>query len=221
MLKAVAGFIEPQEGQILLQGQPVKGPGPDRIVVFQEFDQLPPWKTVKQNVMFPLLVSGQLKRAEAEQRALHYLDKVGLAAFADAYPHTLSGGMKARVAIARALATQPKILLMDEPFAALDALTRRKMQEELLLLWEEVRFTLLFVTHSIEEALVVGNRILLLSPHPGRVRAEVHSHQYDLGSLGAADFQASARRIHRLLFDEADTPEQADDLGFNDIRIAY
>lgn len=92
---------------------------------------------------------------------------------------------------------------MDEPFAALDALTRRKMQEELLLLWEEVRFTLLFVTHSIEEALVVGNRILLLSPHPGRVRAEVHSHQYDLQSLGGVAFQESARRIHRLLFDEA------------------
>ncbi|ANI01181.1 sulfonate ABC transporter ATP-binding protein [Pseudomonas putida SJTE-1] len=210
LLKAVAGFIQPQEGQILLQGQTVRGPGPDRIVVFQEFDQLPPWKTVKQNVIFPLLVSGQLKRAEAEERALHYLEKVGLAAFADAYPHTLSGGMKARVAIARALATQPKILLMDEPFAALDALTRRKMQEELLLLWEEVRFTL-----------VVGNRILLLSPHPGRVRAEVHSHQYGLGSLGGSDFQASARRIHRLLFDEADIPEQPDNLGFNDIRIAY
>lgn len=221
LLKAVAGFIEPREGQILLQGQPVSGPGPDRIVVFQEFDQLPPWKTVKHNVMFPLLVSGQLKWADAEERALHYLEKVGLAAFADAYPHTLSGGMKARVAIARALATQPKILLMDEPFAALDALTRRKMQEELLLLWEEVRFTLLFVTHSIEEALVVGNRILLLSPHPGRVRAEVHSHQYDLGSLGGSDFQASARRIHRLLFDEAADPVQVNDIGFNDIRIAY
>ncbi|WP_367598568.1 ABC transporter ATP-binding protein [Pseudomonas fulva] len=221
LLKAVAGFIEPREGQILLQGQPVSGPGPDRIVVFQEFDQLPPWKTVKHNVMFPLLVSGQLKRAEAEDRALHYLEKVGLAAFADAYPHTLSGGMKARVAIARALATQPKILLMDEPFAALDALTRRKMQEELLLLWEEVRFTLLFVTHSIEEALVVGNRILLLSPHPGRVRAEVHSHQFDLGSLGGSDFQASARHIHRLLFDEVADPAQVDEIGFNDIRIAY
>ena len=221
LLKAVAGFIQPCEGEIRLEGQRVDAPGPDRIVVFQEFDQLPPWKTVKQNVMFPLLASRTLKKKAAEERALHYLEKVGLAAFADAYPHTLSGGMKARVAIARALAMQPKILLMDEPFAALDALTRRKMQEELLLLWEEVRFTLLFVTHSIEEALVVGNRILLLSPHPGRVRAEVHSHQYDLGSLGAADFQASARRIHRLLFDEADTPEQADDLGFNDIRIAY
>ncbi|WP_460094403.1 ABC transporter ATP-binding protein [Pseudomonas sp. S2_B03] len=221
LLKAVAGFIQPCEGEIRLQGQRVDAPGPDRIVVFQEFDQLPPWKTVKQNVMFPLLASRTLNKKEAEERALHYLEKVGLAAFADAYPHTLSGGMKARVAIARALAMQPKILLMDEPFAALDALTRRKMQEELLLLWEEVRFTLLFVTHSIEEALVVGNRILLLSPHPGRVRAEVHSHQYDLHSLGGVAFQASARRIHRLLFDEGQAPETECDHDFNDVRIAY
>jgi NitT/TauT family transport system ATP-binding protein len=221
LLKAVAGFIRPCEGEIRLQGQRVDAPGPDRIVVFQEFDQLPPWKTVKQNVMFPLLASRTLNKKDAEERALHYLEKVGLAAFADAYPHTLSGGMKARVAIARALAMQPKILLMDEPFAALDALTRRKMQEELLLLWEEVRFTLLFVTHSIEEALVVGNRILLLSPHPGRVRAEVHSHQYDLHSLGGVAFQESARRIHRLLFDEGQAPETERDHHFNDIRIAY
>jgi len=221
LLKAVAGFIQPSEGEIRLQGQRVDAPGPDRIVVFQEFDQLPPWKTVKQNVMFPLLASRTLNKKDAEERALHYLEKVGLAAFADAYPHTLSGGMKARVAIARALAMQPKILLMDEPFAALDALTRRKMQEELLLLWEEVRFTLLFVTHSIEEALVVGNRILLLSPHPGRVRAEVHSHQYDLHSLGGGAFQASARRIHRLLFDEGQSAKTEREHDFNDIRIAY
>ncbi|MEN5092184.1 ABC transporter ATP-binding protein [Pseudomonas protegens] len=221
LLKAVAGFIQPCEGEIRLQGRRVSQPGPDRIVVFQEFDQLPPWKTVKQNVMFPLLASKTLGRREAEERALHYLAKVGLAAFADAYPHTLSGGMKARVAIARALAMQPKILLMDEPFAALDALTRRKMQEELLLLWEEVRFTLLFVTHSIEEALVVGNRILLLSPHPGRVRAQVHSHQYDLQSLGGVAFQQTAQRIHRLLFDEGQGPETETELDFADIRIAY
>ncbi|MDF9776148.1 ABC transporter ATP-binding protein [Pseudomonas baetica] len=221
LLKAAAGFIQPVEGEIRLQGQRIEAPGPDRIVVFQEFDQLPPWKTVKQNVMFPLLASKTLKRREAEERALHYLEKVGLRAFADAYPHTLSGGMKARVAIARALAMQPKILLMDEPFAALDALTRRKMQEELLLLWEEVRFTLLFVTHSIEEALVVGNRILLLSPHPGRVRAQVHSHQYDLHSLGGVAFQESARRIHRLLFDEGQSAETERELDFSDIRIAY
>ncbi|QKZ07635.1 ABC transporter ATP-binding protein [Pseudomonas eucalypticola] len=220
LLKAVAGFIKPSEGEIRLGGDIVTEPGPDRIVVFQEFDQLPAWKTVLENVMFPLLASRTLKRREAEERARHYLEKVGLSAFANAYPHTLSGGMKARVAIARALAMQPKILLMDEPFAALDALTRRKMQEELLELWQEVRFTLLFVTHSIEEALVVGNRILLLSPHPGRVRAEINSHEYDLQSLGGVAFQASAQRIHRLLFDEAQGPVEQD-LGFHDIRIAY
>ncbi len=129
LLKAVAGFITPSEGEIRLQGQAVRAPGPDRIVVFQEFDQLPPWKTVRQNVLFPLRVSGQVTRDEAERRADECLEKVGLAGFAEAYPHTLSGGMKARVAIARALAMQPKILLMDEPFAALDALTRRKMQD--------------------------------------------------------------------------------------------
>lgn len=203
LLKTIGGFITPSAGTLTLDGKPVSGPGPDRIVVFQEFDQLPPWKTVKQNVMFPLLVDG-VQRAEASERALQWLAKVGLAKFADAYPHTLSGGMKARVAIARALAMRPRVLLMDEPFAALDALTRRKMQEELQALWEEIRFTMLFVTHSIEEALVVGNRILLLSPHPGRVRAELNSHQFGLHSAGSAEFQAATARIHRLLFGETD-----------------
>ncbi len=206
LLKAVAGFITPTEGEIRLDGLPVRQPGPERMVVFQEFDQLPPWKTVQQNVMFPLLASRTLGRKEAAERALHYLAKVGLAPFADAYPHTLSGGMKQRVAIARALAMQPRVLLMDEPFAALDALTRRKMQEELLALWDEVRFTLLFVTHSIEEALVVGNRIGLLSPHPGRMRAELNSHAFDMHSMGSAEFQAAAQRIHSLLFDEPAQP---------------
>jgi len=201
LLKAVAGFILPVEGTITLDGLAVRGPGPDRIVVFQEFDQLPPWKTVLQNVAFPLRASGLLGRREASERARHYIDKVGLTPFADSYPHQLSGGMKQRVAIARALAMQPRVLLMDEPFAALDALTRRKMQEELLALWEEVRFTLLFVTHSIEEALVIGNRVALLSPHPGRVRSEVNSHAFDLTSLGSRDFQAAAQRLHERLFE--------------------
>jgi NitT/TauT family transport system ATP-binding protein len=205
LLKAVAGFIEPTAGSIELDGKPVRGPGADRIVVFQEFDQLPPWKTVLQNVAFPLRVAKKLSRAEARERALHFLDKVGLAQFADAYPHTLSGGMKQRVAIARALAMQPRVLLMDEPFAALDALTRRKMQEELLRLWDEASFTLLFVTHSIEEALIVGNRILLLTPHPGRVRAELNSHQFTKDHSSGDDVQQSVARIHRLLFEETET----------------
>ncbi|ABE30798.1 ABC transporter family protein [Paraburkholderia xenovorans LB400] len=207
LLKAVAGFIQPTSGSISLDGRMVRGPGADRIVVFQEFDQLPPWMTVLQNVAFPLRVAKKLSRAQAKERALHYLEKVGLASFANAYPHTLSGGMKQRVAIARALAMQPRVLLMDEPFAALDALTRRKMQEELLRLWEEVNFTLLFVTHSIEEALVVGNRILLLSPHPGRVRAELNSHQYSQDSFGRTDFQRSVARIHHLLFEETEAAQ--------------
>jgi NitT/TauT family transport system ATP-binding protein len=201
LLKAAAGFIAPSAGSIRIDGRPVQGPGPDRVVVFQEFDQLPPWKTVLANVRFPLLATRRLRRADAEQRARHWIVKVGLGGFEHAYPHTLSGGMKQRVAIARALAMQPEILLMDEPFAALDALTRRNMQEELGRLWEELRFTLLFVTHSIEEALVVGNRILLLSPHPGQVRAELNSHQFGLDSAGSAEFQAATRRIHSLLFD--------------------
>ncbi len=208
LLKAVAGFISPVAGAIHLDGRPVRGPGADRIVVFQEFDQLPPWKTVIENVAFPLLASRTLGRREAEERAAHYLDKVGLSRFAKSYPHQLSGGMKQRVAIARALAMQPRILLMDEPFAALDALTRRRMQEELLQLWEDVGFTLLFVTHSIEEALVVGNRIALLSPHPGRVRAEINSHDWHLDSLGCAEFQAASQRIHRLLFEHEVTERQ-------------
>ena len=202
LLKAAGGFIAPGAGTITINGAPVTGPGPDRIAVFQEFDQLPPWKTVRQNVMFPLLAARRMARKPAEEAADYWIAKVGLDGFADAYPHTLSGGMKQRVAIARALAMQPDVLLMDEPFAALDALTRRKMQEELGRLWEEARFTLLFVTHSIEEALVVGNRILLLSPHPGRVRAELNSHQFGLHSAGSAEFQAAAARIHAMLFEE-------------------
>ena len=203
LLKAVAGFLPAREGEIRLEGEPVRQPGPDRIVVFQEFDQLPPWKTVLANVAFPLIATRRHTKAEAFERAANALPKVGLAEFAGAYPHQLSGGMKQRVAIARALAMSPKVLLMDEPFAALDALTRRRMQEELLALWHDVGFTLLFVTHSIEEALVVGNRILVLSPRPGRVRAELNAHEFGLESAGSAAFQAQARRIHHLLFDEA------------------
>ena len=214
LLKAVAGFIAPRAGSLQLDGRPITGPGRDRIVVFQEFDQLAPWKTVRQNVMFPLL-AGKVPKREAEARALHWIEKVGLSPFVDAYPHTLSGGMKARVAIARALAMQPDILLMDEPFAALDALTRRRMHEELQALWIDARFTMLFVTHSIEEALVVGNRILLLSPHPGRVRAELNSHQFGLHSPGGAEFLAAAARIHGLLFGTA-ADAGADDAAARD-----
>jgi NitT/TauT family transport system ATP-binding protein len=170
--------------------------------VFQEFDQLLPWKTVRQNVLFPMRTSGRYGAREAEERARGVIDKVNLTKFADAYPHMLSGGMKQRVAIARALAMEPDILLMDEPFAALDALTRHKMQEELLRLWEDVRFTVLFVTHSIEEAIVVGSRILVLSPHPGQVRAELNAHQHDHATQDGEAFGRLRQRIHDMLFAE-------------------
>jgi len=198
MLKAVAGFVKPIEGRILLNGLSVDRPGPDRIVVFQEFDQLLPWKTVKQNIMFALVAGRRLPAREAEARARHYIAKVGLEGFADSFPHTLSGGMKQRVAIARAMAMEPQILLMDEPFAALDALTRSRMQEDLLQLWDETRVTILFVTHSIAEAIRIGTRVLLLSAHPGRVKAEIASTGVD---VAAADGTRLSARIHELLFD--------------------
>jgi NitT/TauT family transport system ATP-binding protein len=171
-------------------------------MVFQEFDQLLPWKTVKQNVTFALTASGKNNGSAAEKQALYYIEKVGLTKFADSYPHTLSGGMKARVAIARGMAMEPDILLMDEPFAALDALTRRRMQDELLRLWDDTKFTVLFVTHSIPEAVKIGNRILLLSPHPGQVKAELNSNGHDEGQEG----ERLSDRIHELLF--ADSVEE-------------
>ncbi|MEQ1776057.1 MAG: ABC transporter ATP-binding protein [Burkholderiales bacterium] len=197
LLKAVGGYMKAVEGSMRLNGTEINKPGADRVMVFQEFDQLLPWKTVKQNVMFALTSSGTLGVREAEARALHYIDKVNLTRFADSYPHTLSGGMKQRVAIARGMAMEPDILLMDEPFAALDALTRRKMQDELLQLWQDTRFTVMFVTHSIPEAVLLGNRILLLSPHPGQVKAELNSDGSDAVS---ADGKKLSERIHDLLF---------------------
>lgn len=146
ILKAAGGFLRPAAGRIVLNGRPVTGPGPDRLMVFQDFEQLLPWKTVRENVRFPMLASRRCPSGEAARRADAVIDKVGLGAFADAFPHMLSGGMKMRVAIARALAMEPEILLMDEPFAALDALTRLKMQQELLALWRQTQFTMLFST---------------------------------------------------------------------------
>ena len=200
LLKAVGGYLTPDEGEIRIKGKTVKKPGADRMMVFQEFDQLLPWKTVLENVMFPLLVARKMPKKEAEARARAYVEKVHLGQFADSYTHTLSGGMKQRVAIARGMSMEPDILLMDEPFAALDALTRRQMQDELLQLWDDTRFTVMFVTHSIAEAIRIGNRILLLSPHPGEVKAEVSDVEAVANDAAAA--AELEQEIHGLLFDQ-------------------
>ena len=169
LLYMVGGFVPPTTGKILVNGKAVTGPGPDRGPVFQEF-ALFPWKTVKGNVMYGMLEQG-VPRAEAETRAIELLDMVHLARYADFYPKELSGGMKQRVAIARTLAYNPAILLMDEPFGALDAHTRTKLQNELLTIWEQHRKTVLFVTHSVEEAVYLSDRVFVMTASPGRQKA--------------------------------------------------
>jgi NitT/TauT family transport system ATP-binding protein len=206
LLKAIGGYVNLTEGSVRLNGREIRQPGADRMMVFQEFDQLLPWKTVVENVMFPLVVTRKLPKRQALEKAMSYVEKVGLARAANSFPHMLSGGMKQRVAIARGMAMEPEILLMDEPFAALDALTRRQMQDELLQLWAETRFTLMFVTHSISEAIKIGNRILLLSPHPGQVMAELNSPPVGpLPDGWQAQFEA---KIHTMLFPQSHHGEE-------------
>jgi NitT/TauT family transport system ATP-binding protein len=168
LARILAGLDVQTGGEVLLQGHPVSGPGRDRGMVFQGYT-LFPWLTVKRNVMFGLEVNGQEQRS-AERDALQWLQIIGLEKFADAYPHQLSGGMKQRVAIVRALANQPRILLMDEPFGALDAQTRSRMQAHLLEIWRKVDITIVFITHDLDEAILLADRILVLSAHPGRVQ---------------------------------------------------
>jgi len=168
LARMVAGLETKDAGQMVVAGKQVEGSGPDRGMVFQGYT-LFPWMTVKKNVMFGLTESNQPK-SDAERDALQWIDLVGLSKYADSYPHQLSGGMKQRVAIARALATQPEVLLMDEPFSALDPQNRAKMQQYLLEIWQNIDITILFITHDLDEAIYLSDRILVLEANPGRVK---------------------------------------------------
>ncbi|MDU4696278.1 MAG: ABC transporter ATP-binding protein [Paenibacillus sp.] len=168
LLDMISGLSAPTRGRILMDGEEIKGPGLDRGIVFQQY-ALFPWKTARGNIEFGLEAKGIPKRERREQ-ANHFLSLVGLATFADRYPHELSGGMKQRVAIARSLAFDPDVLLMDEPFAALDAQTRESLQSELLRIWQQTKKTILFITHGIDEAVYLGERVVVLTPGPGTVR---------------------------------------------------
>src|SRR5690606_13273592 len=171
LLNSIAGFVPPTEGVVLVDGKPVKAPGPERGMVFQQHS-LFPWKKVLDNVAFGPLMAG-VSKAEAEQTARNFLEIVGLSAFADRYPATLSGGMQQRVGIARALANNPSVLLMDEPFGALDAQTRSMMQENLLELWGRFRNTVVFVTPDIDEAVFLSDRVVVMSASRGRIIADI------------------------------------------------
>ena len=168
LLDLLGGLTATTSGRILLDGRPIEGPARDRGIVFQQY-ALFPWRTAVQNVEFGLDIAG-LKAKQRREIARHYLDLVGLTAFADRYPHELSGGMKQRVAIARSLAYDPEVLLMDEPFAALDAQTRETLQGELLRIWRATRKTIIFITHGIDEAVVLGQRVAVMTSRPGRIK---------------------------------------------------
>jgi NitT/TauT family transport system ATP-binding protein len=170
LLRIVAGLDEPTSGHVLLDGEPVQGPGADRGMVFQSYT-LFPWLTVEQNICFGLRERG-LPEAQQKERSDYFIAKVGLRGFEHHYPKQLSGGMQQRTAIARALANDPKILLLDEPFGALDNQTRVLMQELLLGIWESARKTVLFVTHDIDEAIFMANRVAVFSARPGRIKSE-------------------------------------------------
>jgi len=168
LLRIMAGLEEPSSGEILIEGQPIKGPGTERGMVFQEYS-LFPWRTVLDNVAFGLELKG-ISKDERHEKARQYLKMVELERFEERYPHELSGGMKQRVAIARALVNDPIAILMDEPFGALDAQTRNIMQSELLRIWEEEKKTVIFVTHSVDEAIYLADRIVIMSARPGKIK---------------------------------------------------
>jgi len=208
-IRIAAGLEDSSGGEILIDGHPVSGPGPDRGMVFQGYT-LFPWRTVKQNVMFGLRMRGQ-DTSTADAEARQWLDMVGLAKFEGAYPHELSGGMKQRVAIARALANEPRILLMDEPFGALDALTRCKMQSYLMQIWKKVDVTVLFITHDLEEACYLADRIVVMGTNPGRVLEVIENpmpRPRSTDQLISPEFLALKHRLDELIHAPSETEEK-------------
>ena len=201
LIRILAGLDLPTSGRVLLDGHEVRGPGRDRGMVFQGYT-LFPWRTVLQNVMFGAELAG-MSRREAKVGAHEWIQLVGLSRFAGAYPHQLSGGMKQRVAIARALANSPRILLMDEPFGALDAQTRSQMQSYLLQIWRQVDITILFVTHDLDEAIYLADRIVVLGPNPGRILDVVEvpvARPRDPSQFLTPSFLATRRHLESLIY---------------------
>ncbi|WP_433657350.1 ABC transporter ATP-binding protein [Nocardia sp. CA-128927] len=188
LLDLLGGLSKPTSGEILLDGKPITGPGLDRGIVFQQYALLP-WRTARGNIEFGLEAKGLRRRARREI-AENYLELVGLTGFGDRYPHELSGGMKQRVAIARSLAFDPEVLLMDEPFAALDAQTRESLQDELLRIWRATGKTVLFITHGIDEAVYLGQRVAVLTSRPGRIKAVV---EVEIDREAGGDIRSSER----------------------------
>jgi NitT/TauT family transport system ATP-binding protein len=211
LVRILAGLEEPSSGAVLLEGKPVTEPGSDRGMVFQGYT-LFPWLTVKKNVMFGPEVNGY-GREMAEREAQQWLQLVGLEKFADSYPHQLSGGMKQRVAIVRALANQPRILLMDEPFGALDAQTRCRMQVHLLEIWRKIDVTVVFITHDLEEAIFLADRILVLSAHPGQVQELIEvpvPRPRSTAQIISPEFIATKARLDELIHQQKSHDEKED-----------
>jgi NitT/TauT family transport system ATP-binding protein len=200
LLNAIAGFAPPTSGRVLADGVPVAGPGPERGMVFQEY-ALFPWMTVEQNVGFGLEIKG-MPRAQIAARVGELLKLLSLEDFAKRYPKDLSGGMRQRVAIARVLALDSPIMLMDEPFGALDALTRRNLQDELLRLWAELKKTVIFVTHSIEEAIYLADRIVVMTYRPGTIKRDILVDLPRLRDPAAPEFNALKRELGLMVMEE-------------------
>lgn len=200
LLNAIAGFSLPSSGEITADGQLITGPGPERGMVFQEY-ALFPWMTVEKNIAFGLEIKG-MAPAEIKQRVDQLLGMLSLSDFRNRYPKDLSGGMRQRVAIARVLALDSPIMLMDEPFGALDALTRRNLQDELLRIWSELKKTIIFVTHSIEEAIYLADRIVVMTYRPGTVKRDMIVELPRMRDPASADFNALKRELGALVMEE-------------------